>query len=348
MCLYPKLIRNKKYTSNKKNAGVIPLLKDERTLYVPIGCQNCYECRKKKSREWQCRLLEDIKHHKNARFITLTFCDKAIQTLHTEVEQEKEKLRNNTDPFTKEITQKRLKKLESYGHDNAIATLGMRRFLERWRKEYGKSLRHWMVTEMGHNGTNNIHLHGIIWTSEDLKIVENIWQYGWVWKGKDICGRIINYVNNRTISYVTKYVTKVDEKHSEFKSKILTSAGIGNGYTKQHNSRLNKFDEEKTIEYYRTDSGHKIWLPIYWRNKLYTEEQREKLWLHKLDKQTRYIMGEKIDVSQGDKIYLETLKYYQKINKELGYKNDKKNWKKIEYEENIRAVNLKTRLERAA
>ena len=34
MCLYPKLIKNKKYMSNKKNGGVIPAVSDERTLFV--------------------------------------------------------------------------------------------------------------------------------------------------------------------------------------------------------------------------------------------------------------------------------------------------------------------------
>ena len=34
MCLYPKLIKNKKYTKNKKNGGVIPAVSDirEKTL----------------------------------------------------------------------------------------------------------------------------------------------------------------------------------------------------------------------------------------------------------------------------------------------------------------------------
>ena len=48
MCLYPTLIDNPKYKSNKKNGGVIPLCIDERIKKVPIGCGYCEECRKKK------------------------------------------------------------------------------------------------------------------------------------------------------------------------------------------------------------------------------------------------------------------------------------------------------------
>ena len=56
MCLYPKLIKNRKYTANEKNGGIVPVFKDIRTLYVPIGCGVCMECMKKKAREWQIRL----------------------------------------------------------------------------------------------------------------------------------------------------------------------------------------------------------------------------------------------------------------------------------------------------
>ena len=38
----------KKYEPNKKNGGNVPPLNDERTLYVPVGCQNCIECDKQK------------------------------------------------------------------------------------------------------------------------------------------------------------------------------------------------------------------------------------------------------------------------------------------------------------
>ena len=47
----------------------------------------------------------------------------------------------------------------------------------------------------------------------------------------------------------------------------------------------------------KIERGHKQALPIYWRNKIYSEEEREKLWLQKLDKKERYVNGQKIDIS---------------------------------------------------
>ena len=58
MCLYPKLISNRKYQTTKKNGGVIPPVNDKRTLLVPVGCGNCMECKQKKAREWKVRLNE--------------------------------------------------------------------------------------------------------------------------------------------------------------------------------------------------------------------------------------------------------------------------------------------------
>lgn len=113
MCLYPKLIKNRKYLPNKKNGGKPPVLTDKRVEYVPVGCQNCIECRKKKAREWQVRLLEDVRHNTNGKFVTLTLSDQAIAELNKDID----------------------KNVSGYTRDNAIMTLAMRRFLERWRKK---------------------------------------------------------------------------------------------------------------------------------------------------------------------------------------------------------------------
>ena len=67
MCLYPKLIKNKKYTKNKKNGGVVPAVSDNRVLYVTAACGKCFECRKQKARAWQVRMSEELRDNPNAR-----------------------------------------------------------------------------------------------------------------------------------------------------------------------------------------------------------------------------------------------------------------------------------------
>ena len=48
MCLYPKLIPNKRYLPTKKNGGVPPVCPDERLRYVTAACGYCY-------RDWETK-----------------------------------------------------------------------------------------------------------------------------------------------------------------------------------------------------------------------------------------------------------------------------------------------------
>lgn len=303
----------------KKNGGQVPAISDKRVLVVPVGCGKCMECRKQKAREWQVRLLEDVRHHKNGKFITLTFSNESIAKLASGI-----------------------KGLEGYELDNEIATIAMRRFLERWRKKYKKSIRHWFITELGHNGTENIHMHGIIWTNIDLEEVKRIWKYGYVWTGKG--DEKENYVNEKTVNYITKYVHKQDEKNEFYKAKILTSAGIGREYTTRQDAQRNKYNDKETNETYTTKTGHKIAMPTYWRNKIYTEDEREKLWLQKLDKQERWVGGERVCIKNGDETYYKTLKYYRQKSKRLGYGDDTIDWNKKNYENERRKLKIEERI----
>ena len=91
MCLYPKLIKNRKYIANKKNNGDIPAFPikngkdDKRVEYVPVGCGKCMECMKKKSREWTVRLMEELKENPQCYWITLTFSDESISKISTRI-----------------------------------------------------------------------------------------------------------------------------------------------------------------------------------------------------------------------------------------------------------------------
>ena len=311
MCLYPKLIKNRKYVANKKNKGVIPEAVDKRVLYVPVGCGKCMECRKQKSRQWQVRLQEDIRVNKNAKFVTYTFSEIELQKLDNEI-----------------------KGLKGYDRDNEICRLAVRRYTERWRKKYGKTLRHWLVTELGHQNTERVHMHGIVWTDK-RKDIKEIWKYGSVWIG--------DYVSAKTINYIVKYVNKVDEKHKEYNSKIYTSKGIGRNYMERRDVERNKYRAGKTIETYKTRQGIEIALPIYYRNKIYKDDEKEALWLEKLDEGVRYVNGIKVDIKEGEEEYYKLLEQERKKNKRLGYGDDSRNWELKKYENERR--NLK-KLER--
>ena len=213
----------------------------------------------------------------------------------------------------------------------------MKKLKERWGKKYGKTLRHWLVTELGHANTERVHMHGIVWTDK-VKDIGDIWKYGKIWIGE--------YVNAKTINYIVKYVNKVDASHKTYNSKIFTSQGIGKEYVNRRDSKRNKYKKEKTIETYKTREGVELALPVYYRNKIYNEDERERLWLEKLDKEERYVCGVKVDISEGEDEYYKLLEMMRQKNKRLGYGDDAKNWELKKYENERRNLKKLERLQK--
>ena len=155
MCLYPKLILNRKYLPNKKNGGTPPKCPDERLRYVTAACGKCYECRKQKARGWLVRMEEELRHNPNAIFITLTLKDKWY---------------------------KNIEKKYSIKGDNNVATQAMRLWLERVRKITKKSIKHWCIYIVT-GKTERLHLHGIVWGLGNGEKVTNNWKYGITFTG---------------------------------------------------------------------------------------------------------------------------------------------------------------------
>lgn len=309
MCLYPRLFYNKKYRATKKNGGFIPTIRDERVKFITAACGHCIECREQKARAWTLRLSEELKVSNYSYFVTLTYSDESLKLL-----------------------------AEKAGKDeiNTVASFSVRRFLERYRKKYKKSLKHFLIPEMGQESSERIHLHGIIFSNKELSLEElsKFWKYGRADIGE--------YCNLRTINYIVKYITKVDIKHKYFNPKILCSPGLGKDFMKQYNIKQTyKYEKGKTREYALLKNGAKINLPIYYRNKLYTEEEREKMWIDRLNKKTVFIRGIKQELkTQQDYLnYFKLLAEQQAENERLGFGNDGKEWKRTEYKTQLDTMN---------
>lgn len=302
MCLFPRFIKNPKYNSYKLKKGDV-ICDDFRKMYVPIGCGKCYECKRQKAQQWRIRLAEELKVHKHAYFCTLTFAPEELKKL--------------------------AKENECIEDSNAIATIALRRFLERYRKQNKHSIKHWFITELGHEETERIHMHGIIFDEEewDNEKLFKFWKYGKCDTGQ--------YVNLRTINYVIKYMLKIDTKHKNFEPVVLCSAGLGENYVHTWSAKNKyKYIKGNTPEYYTLPNGAKVALPIYYRNKFYTEKERENMWTDRLDKAEIYVNGIKIqnvDTEKGQKTYYTTLATMQEWNNKIGYGNTSEEWKTLPY-----------------
>ena len=81
----------------------------------------------------------------------------------------------------------------------------------------------------------------------------------------------------------------------------------------------------------RTPSGLIMAMPVYYRNKLYSEEEREKLWIHKIDKEIIYKGKIAYDIStkEGLRKLWRAEDYMRKMDEREGY--PKHPWRKEIY-----------------
>lgn len=262
MCLYVTIQLNKRYLPTKKNKGIIPQMKDERMKYIPAKCGKCAECRKEKANMWRVRLSEELRHN-FGYFMTLTFSNDGFKDL----------CENLGLPLN--------------SNENTVATIGIRRFLERVRKHTGKSIKHWFVTELGEE-KDRLHLHGVLFNQKAVEYCRKYWKYGHVFVG--------SYCNERTINYITKYMLKYDVKHKHYTQIVLASKGIGNQYFERLDAQIereNALTRKGYVPVYRFRNRTKMAMPKYYKDKLFTDEEREQIWMGILDEGRTYVHGEK-------------------------------------------------------
>ena len=282
MCYFTKKVLNKRFLPNRKNRWNPPVCTDERFRYVEVECGHCFECRKKKRREWRIRNYEQLKETPVAVFFTGTVSPQRYEHI-----------------------------CKQYGYkndgsqDNEIITKIQRLFLERIRKEKGYSIKHWCVTEKGHTNTRRIHIHGLYYATHG----ETKWQLtktlfeNWI-DGYKFYG---SYVNEKTINYVSKYMTKKDEDNPDYIGIVLCSKGLGANYAKRM-AYKHEWNKEKTIITYRAGNGADMPLPRYYKTQLYTEDQRQLLWLYAEDKGVKWVKGFEVQGANGaNKDYYERL-----------------------------------------
>lgn len=276
MCTRPRIIKNPKYKATRKNGFKPPAVDDHRKEWIPVPCGECEECSKAKSSAWRVRITEEVRKYPKSRFVTLTFNEESLDELKKEVGDDADK----------------------------IFRLAVHRFRERYRAIKKKSIRYVLISELGHKGTERVHLHGIV---GDVEGISEIWGYGFTYVGYSM--------NERCVNYVVKYIMKRDNRG--YVSRVLCSNGIGDGKKTEKSEEYIPKEESYTLR-----NGNKVAMPEYYRRKMYTEEQRERMWTKRLDEGTRYVGGMMIKNADGEnyELYEKTREYYDRQSVSKGYK----------------------------
>lgn len=149
-----------------------------------------------------------------------------------------------------------------------------RLYQNRVYKKCKKYLRHWVTTEFG-DTTQRLHLHAIIFDSPITAFeLEKLWKYGFT---------SVKCLTPKRIGYITKYITKNNTQFivdPEYKQRVFTSPGLGLDYCDKHS----KYHHQKAlIPFLYSNSGHIMALPRYYRNKIFTDDEREDMYQNYLD-----------------------------------------------------------------
>jgi hypothetical protein len=230
-------------------ACVSPFQKEHLTKILDLPCGKCYECKTKRVSAWAFRLQKQAEISISAFFITITYAE---------------------SPRTKNNFQ-------------TISKIDVQKFFKRLRKTQETKIKYYAVGEYG-SKTKRPHYHLIIFNLEGTKdqVYNKIEK---AWSLDSSMGHIhIGELNVKTIAYTLKYISKEskiplfkrDDRLPEFS---LMSKGMGKNYLtpqmiKYHRSKMNDRFHVTTSE------GFKIAIPRYYKDRIYTLKERQKIGTH--------------------------------------------------------------------
>ncbi|AXH76296.1 MAG: replication initiator protein [Microviridae sp.] len=201
---------------------------------IPVPCGRCPPCKLRRVNSWVFRLLQEEKISNTAHFVTLTYDTRTV-------------------PIS----------------ENGFLTLRKRDFqlfMKRLRKLVPDTIKYYAVGEYGTNKSRP-HYHAIIFNVPDPAHFHTAWQLGYVHIGQ---------VSTNSIAYTMKYIDKLsykklharDDREPEFP---LMSKSLGANYLSE--AVINYHQADLSRLYVTKEGGHKIALPRYYRQKIYTDVQ---------------------------------------------------------------------------
>ncbi|UPW41594.1 replication initiator protein [Peromfec virus RodF8_47] len=245
-CLKPISIENPDYDSQNECF--------DKRIFVPCG--KCAACIVNSANEWRVRLQEEFYNSDSAYFITLTYSDEFIP----------------------------LQTVSNSLGDSRIAAVVSKRdiqlFLKRLRKHFEPAkIRYFLVSEYGPN-TLRPHYHAIVFNlpfgygdteitcAQINKVIRQIWNRGNV---------LVDPVTYGRISYVTKYMSCVTDLPEDLPRPFRLMSrrpGIGSSYFSR--SRIIDWHHDNLTNYYFY-KGSKLRLPRFYRDKIYSDDERKQI-----------------------------------------------------------------------
>lgn len=212
---------------------------DNKELKISVPCGKCAACKTNRREEWTTRLIEESKNHLDSCFVTLTYNDENL-------------------PLSE-------KGMSLHKRDVQL-------FLKKLRKALDVKIRYYCVGEYGER-TFRPHYHLIIFGigKESESVIEKAWKKGNI---------VVGDVNIKSIKYCAKYhLDKGNSVSGSEKPFTLMSRGGRNGrglgYT--YVEKMKEFHSRSIDNCYVPHNEFKRKMPRYYKEKLYSSEQREEI-----------------------------------------------------------------------
>ena len=257
---------------------------------MPLPCGKCPPCKKRRTSGWSFRLVKEGERSISALFITLTYDTEYV-------------------PITK----------------NGFMNLDLQdiqKFFKRLRKRTHEKIKYYAVGEYG-SQKKRPHYHIILFNANKEHIIDS-----WTINNKPIGSCHIGNVSSASIGYTLKYMCKEskipmhqnDDRKKEF---AVMSKGLGKNYMTNAMIKWHKNDLLNRM-YVPIEDGKKIAMPRYFKDKIYTELEKDKINEHMV----------KIGEEQDEKMLQFYGSVYEKerMQMEQGLRAFKKMYKDSEYE----------------
>jgi len=240
---------------------------------VPVPCGKCPECIARRVSNWSFRLMQEEKISTSAYFITLTY-----DTIHIPISEKGYMVLSKRD---------------------------LQLFFKRLRKAHGKldgkSIKYYAVGEYGGRSARP-HYHVILFNAK-IELIQPAWGLGSIHYGE---------VSGASVGYTLKYISKPSKIPAHAKDDripvfSLMSKGIGANYL---SAAMVKWHRDKIWErgYCNAEAGKKIAIPRYYRERIYSDDERHFLaTLHKV----------RADVSLKEELVEDHLYWKNKADRDL-------------------------------
>lgn len=207
-------------------------------------CGKCPPCIARRVSAWSFRLMQQERVSESSQFLTLTYATKHV-------------------PITRG------------GYLN-LEKSDIQKFFKRLRKAHGQKtqgIKYYCAGEYG-SRTKRPHYHVILFNAR-RDLIQPAWDKGDIHYG-DVTGASIGY----SLKYISKPGVvgkkKGDDRQREFS---LMSKGLGSNYLTKAMVKWHRSDLKNKM-YCQTADNIKIAMPRYYKDKIYSPEQREEIAWH--------------------------------------------------------------------